>query len=137
MRPLPGGAPAGQDDPALDPDVKARLAGAYGSRASEVAALYTRAPELARRIVPDLPYLWAEVVHAVRAEHAREVADVLCRRVPLSRDAHDQGLGAAARTGAILAEELGWSEVRKTGSIAAFHDVVARTRRWREEIKAP
>jgi glycerol-3-phosphate dehydrogenase len=42
------------------------------------------APELARRIVPDLPFCWAEIHHAVSEEMARSLIDVLRRRIPLS-----------------------------------------------------
>ncbi len=37
-------------------------------------------PSLARRLYPDLPYITAEVVWAVRGEMARTVEDVVARR---------------------------------------------------------
>ena len=68
-RPLPGGGapPASLAELGLAPDVAARLATAYGGRADEVLQLAGASPELAARIDPELPYLWAEVVYAVRA----------------------------------------------------------------------
>jgi glycerol-3-phosphate dehydrogenase len=131
-RTLPGGGPA-PGDLSGEPDVSARLAGAYGSRAARVAAIAAGAPELAGRIDPALPYLWAEVVHAAREERAREVADVLCRRIPLFRDARDQGLGAAPRAAALIGRELGWTTSRADRSVVAYRDEVERSRRWRAE----
>ena len=99
-RPLPGGgrAAAALAEAGLGPTSRARLAAAYGGARRERAATRRRVAASSRgRIDPELPYLWAEVVHAVRAEHARDVADVLRRRIPLFRDARDQGLAAAAR----------------------------------------
>ncbi len=98
-RPLPGGAapPASLAEAGLAPDVTAHLATTYGGRAGEVLHLAFFSREHAARIDPELPYIWAEVAFAVRAEHARAIADVLRRRIPLFRDARDQGLAAAER----------------------------------------
>jgi glycerol-3-phosphate dehydrogenase len=130
-RPLPGGgAPA----PALDghpPDVQARLA-CYGDRAGAVVAL-AAPPELGQRMDPALPYLWAEVLHAARFEHARRLTDVLIRRVPLFRDAIDQGLAAADRAARLVGAELGWSAQRRDAELAGYREAVAVSRRWREE----
>ena len=75
-RPLPGGGALAAADDRFSADVAAHLAFAYGSRATRISALVDERPELGSRIAADLPYLWAEVVLAVREEHAREVADV-------------------------------------------------------------
>ena len=134
-RPLPGGGPppASLAQAGLPPDVTARLAAAYGGRAELVAGLAAASSELARRIDPELPYLWAEVVHAVRAEHARTIADVLRRRVPLYRDARDQGLAAAEGVATILAAELMWPAARRAPALLDYRNAVERSRRWREE----
>ena len=135
-RPLPGGGPppASLAQAGLPPDVTARLAAAYGGRAELVARLAADSAELARRIDPELPYLWAEVVHAVRAEHARTIADVLRRRVPLYRDARDQGLAAAEGVATILAAELAWPAARRAPALLDYRNAVERSRRWREEL---
>jgi glycerol-3-phosphate dehydrogenase len=136
-RPLPGGgAPAALADAGLPPDVTARLSAAYGSRADTVVALARSSPELAHRIDPELPYLRAEIVHAARAEHAREVADVLRRRVPLYRDARDQGLAAAEDVATILGRELAWAPARRERSLVDYRAAVERSRRWRAELGA-
>jgi glycerol-3-phosphate dehydrogenase len=133
-RPLPGGV--GQPDLGqyeLAPDVETRLRNAYGARARNVLAL-TRADEsLSRRLVPQLPYLRAEVLFAARHDHACEVEDVLRRRVPLFRDAPDQGLSVAEDAADLLASEFGWSAERRARSLDAYRAAVSVSQRWRAE----
>jgi glycerol-3-phosphate dehydrogenase len=99
----------------------APLAGRYGHVAADVLAIAAQAPELAEPIVPGLPDLLAEAVHAARREQARTVGDVLLRRTRLGLLAargleHDP----ARRVAAVLASELGWSDERAAAEVAAF-----------------
>jgi glycerol-3-phosphate dehydrogenase len=133
-RPLPGAAhSADLASYELAGDVKARLLHAYGGRAGQVAALAAASPAMGRRLAPDLPYLRAEIAFAVRHDLAVEVEDVLRRRVPLFRDAADQGLAVAEDAGRILGEELGWSSTRRERSVAEYRAAVAASSRWRSE----
>jgi glycerol-3-phosphate dehydrogenase len=135
-RPLPGGGPAAAlpaDGDELSADVREHLTRTYGSRLLDVLALRAAAPALAERLDPELPYLWAEVVHAIQQEHAREVSDVLMRRVPLFRQARDQGLAAAPRVAASLGEKLGWSSARRQVSLEIYEAAVVRSRAWRTD----
>ncbi len=52
----------------------------YGADAAAIRALADASPALARRLHPDLPYIAAEIVWAVRAEMARTLDDALSRR---------------------------------------------------------
>jgi glycerol-3-phosphate dehydrogenase len=134
-RPLPGGGPLpdGLAAPEQAPDVTVRL-GAYGARAGEVLAVISETPPLGERIEPALPYLWAEVVHAARRERARALTDVLVRRIPLFRDAADQGLSAADRAATLAGRELGWDAARRDRELADYRDTVALSRRWQREL---
>ena len=124
-RPLPGGATFARSslgDIELAPDVERHLRQTYGARAANVVASLTErtshtradtsaAPrvDLASRIDPDLPYIWAEVHHAAVHELVTDIEDVLRRRIPLFRDARDQGLAAAPRAATLVGDVLGWS----------------------------
>ena len=133
-RPLPGAAhSADLSGYELAGDVKSRLLHAYGGRAGQVAALAAASPAMGRRLAPDLPYLRAEIAFAVRHDLAVEVEDVLRRRVPVFRDAADQGLAVAEDAGRILGEELGWSPQRRERSVAEYRAAVAASSRWRNE----
>ncbi|HXI58760.1 MAG TPA: glycerol-3-phosphate dehydrogenase/oxidase [Polyangia bacterium] len=134
-RPLPGGAsePSALGSSELAPEIADHLRRTYGARAGRIVTAAAESDALADRIDPELPFLWAEVVYAAKVEHAREVEDVLRRRIPLFRFARDQGLGAAERAGTLLGDTLGWSPARRTASVAAYRDAVALTRRWQED----
>jgi glycerol-3-phosphate dehydrogenase len=62
----------------------ARLVRRYGTEADQVAALIADDPELANPLAPQVKVLGAEVVWALRAEGALNVADILERRTRLS-----------------------------------------------------
>ncbi len=143
-RPLPGavGWTAGEASTLsalheLGDDVRQHLVDSYGVRARQIVALASDGDEsLRRRLAPELPYLTAEVLYAARYEHACEVEDVLCRRVPLYRVDREQGLGCAAAVAQILATELGWSPAREKRSVRAYRALVERSRRWRSEYQS-
>jgi glycerol-3-phosphate dehydrogenase len=139
-RPLPGAAGLTAGEGAtlsalheLGNDVRDHLLESYGVRARQVVALATEDERLGRRLVPDLPHLVAEVLYAVRYEHATEVEDVLCRRVPLYRLDRDQGLACAAPVAELMAQELHWSPAREKRSVRTYRALVERSRRWRSE----
>ncbi len=100
----------------VDEESRAALAARYGFAAVDVLELAGTAPELARRVCPELPDLVAEAVFAGRREQARSVADVLLRRTRLGiLDARHltapgfEGVEAVARA---MAADLGWAEAR-------------------------
>jgi len=137
-RPLPGGGPppAALGAHEFGADVTARIGGTYGARAGELLAVLADAPALGARIDPELGYLWAEIVHAARHEHARDLDDALSRRVPIFRDARDQGLAIAGRAAALLGAELGWDAAQQARQIEKYRATVARSRRWQSEMIA-
>lgn len=77
--PLVGARPS----PSLPADVPQRLVQRYGSEARRVAAYADDDPKLLDPVAADVPVLGVEVVHAVRAEGALNVDDVLERRTRL------------------------------------------------------
>jgi glycerol-3-phosphate dehydrogenase len=132
-RPLPGAGalPATLASHELAPDVQRRLESAYGARLAHVLAIAADAPDLARRIDPELPYIWAEVVHAARHEHALDVSDVFIRRVPVFRDARDQGMSVAPRAADLLGAVLGWTPAQRERALDEYGDAVDSSRFWR------
>jgi glycerol-3-phosphate dehydrogenase len=144
-RPLPGGE--GMDVQVstalptlheLSEDVRLHLLSSYGMRAPSVMALAaTLGPDgLHRRLVAELPYLVAEVLFAVRHEHARSVEDVLRRRLPLFRTDRDQGLGCVESVASVIETELAWDARQRVASVRAYRAAVDESRRWRDELNA-
>jgi glycerol-3-phosphate dehydrogenase len=101
------------------PGASTRLVDRHGTEAAAVAAL-GRDLDLLRPLVPDRPFLEAEVAWAVRNELALSVDDVLSRRLRLSPELPDRGAAVAPRVASIMARELGWSESRCELEVDAY-----------------
>ncbi|MGD8216346.1 FAD-dependent oxidoreductase [Aestuariimicrobium sp. Y1814] len=85
----------------------AHLGGRYGAEARFVDDLVVADPRLGERVVEELPYLWAEVVHAIRHEGATTVEDVLVRRLPIRYFQAEAAARVAPRVAEVIAQELG------------------------------
>jgi len=111
--------------------VAQHLAQTYGQRADSVVVRGVADAHLLEPMDADLPYLWAEVDHAVEVDLARTLDDVLSRRVPLVLRARDQGLGVAARAAERLGARLGWDEAERPRQIERYRQTVAASRAFR------
>ena len=114
---------------ALGGDVVRHLVHRYGTDATAVLALAESDPDLARPLVPGLPYLRAEAVHAVRNEMATTLTDVLARRTRALLQSRDASLAAAPEVALLLAGELGWDESETTRQVADYAGIVEEERR--------
>jgi glycerol-3-phosphate dehydrogenase len=84
---------------------------AYGDRADRVAQLALEG--LGKRLVPDHPYLEAEVAYGAKEEAARSAFDILSRRTRLAFLDHPSAVRAVPRVTELLGKFLGWSAARK------------------------
>jgi glycerol-3-phosphate dehydrogenase len=73
---------------------------------------------------PALPYVEAQVRHAVRAEYARHVGDVLRRRTHLLDLDRDAARAALPRVAALMAEELGRDDAWIEAECAALEPLL-------------
>ncbi len=140
-RPLPGGAtgPIAAFESegvrelgarhGLDERTARFVLGRYGARAREVVALAAEDASLLApvRAAGGAPFLRAEVVHAVRREAARTVADVMRRRTWLAFGA-GQGADVADDVAALMARELGWSTEDRTREAETYRTLVTARR---------
>ena len=78
----------------------------YGADAHAIREIAQQEPELAAKLHPELPYIGAEVVWAVRSEMARTVEDVLARRTRALLLGARASIEAAPRVAEIMAREL-------------------------------
>jgi len=107
-------------------DVARRLAEAYGTRWKAVWNATSSDASLADRIVPTLPYVMAEVHHAVKHEMAATLSDVLVRRLHLAFEQRDFGVSVASRVAQCMQPLLGWSDRRREAEEARYVRDVAR-----------
>jgi len=97
-------------------DVAAHLEEMYGPAWAAVLALVEENAGLADPVVPDLPVIQAQLVHAIRREMAVELADIVMRRTPLYlSDALDSA--ALETCASIAAQELRWSAQHRANQI--------------------
>jgi glycerol-3-phosphate dehydrogenase len=116
----------------FDPETVAHLVSTYGTGYPQVLAYVEDDPYLAQPLVPGLPYLKAEVRHAVRHEMAISLEDVLARRTHVTDQVRDNGLGVATEVAALMGADLGWSEAEQTEQVRDYRGAVEQARRWRD-----
>ncbi|KEY65707.1 hypothetical protein S7711_07534 [Stachybotrys chartarum IBT 7711] len=96
----------------IDADIAHHLAYNYGDRAWTV--LESQSPSAMARILPSFPLIEAEVRHGARQEAACTAADLISRRTRLAFLDVESALLALPRVIDLMAEELGWTEARKS-----------------------
>ena len=82
----------------------------YGADAAAVRAIANKGPDRAGRLHPELPYIEAEIVWAVREEMARTVEDVLSRRTRALLLGARASIECAPRVARLIAVELSRDE---------------------------
>ncbi|UCC87863.1 MAG: glycerol-3-phosphate dehydrogenase [Anaerolineales bacterium] len=115
----------------LSPETIVHLVSAYGTGLTHVLAQAEDDLRLVQPLIAGLPYLKAEVVHAVRYEMAITLEDVLARRTRILDQDGDQGLEVAAEVAQLMAAELNWSAQEQVRQVDRYRRVVQQTRRWR------
>ena len=124
-QPLPGAGEADAvrarlaDWPAIPPASRQHLWSVYGARALQVAALTADDGALAKPLCTGSAAIGAEVVHALRAEFAVHISDVLFRRC-MAGLAPDLGAAALEPALEVAARHLGWDAARKAAERARY-----------------
>lgn len=105
----------------LDHEVTEHLSQAYGTAADGLLDIIEARPDLRARLVPDLPYVEAEVVYVCVNELALTVEDVLARRTHIAILDRSRGSMAAERVAELMAATLDWSAAEKSRQMAAYY----------------
>lgn len=128
-------AAAAPDDAPFSGDVARQIAHNHGSRFADVIEIARDDPRLAVPY-PGTSVIPAQVVHAVRAEMARSLEDVLQRRTDLgtAEAPSDAALDAVARD---VARESGWDEARTHAEVAGARSFFSHRGATREFGLAP
>jgi glycerol-3-phosphate dehydrogenase len=101
----------------LDPVVRAHLVATYAERCAPIIRLMGERRDLADRVSDRVPVTAAEIVHAIRAEAAVRLSDLVLRRTPLGSMEYP-GDDAVERVTAIASAELGWDRARSDDEIS-------------------
>jgi glycerol-3-phosphate dehydrogenase len=103
----------------LSGDGVERLLQVYGGRALGIVELCDTDRDLVRVLGDDGRVLAAEVVFALQRELARDLTDIVFRRMMVGFDA-DQGRGMYREIAALAAAEAGWSPEETTQQLEAL-----------------
>lgn len=133
-RPLAGGGgPAdvtklSETFPALSGVAVARLARYHGADSAALIERVARDPSAAAPIagMPGVPR--AEIEHALDAEMALTLDDLLARRTRVLLFSHDQGLGGVDTVADMAAARLGWPAERREDEITRYRRLAADAR---------
>jgi glycerol-3-phosphate dehydrogenase len=99
--------------------------GVYGTDAAEIRKLIEDDSRLGETLHPELPYVKAEVIWAVRREMARTIEDVLARRTRALFLNARAALKMAPTVAHLMAPELGWDDAAQTRQLTAFREIAA------------
>ncbi|HEY7473881.1 MAG TPA: FAD-dependent oxidoreductase [Vicinamibacterales bacterium] len=95
----------------VDPLVRTHLVATYAERCAPIIRLMGTRRELTERVSDRVPVTAAEIVHAIQAESAVRLSDIVMRRTPLGSMEYP-GDDAVRRVAAVVAAELGWDRGR-------------------------
>jgi glycerol-3-phosphate dehydrogenase len=93
----------------IPPDIASWLIRRHGRHVDEVLAMIETNPELSRRIVPELPLIYSDLLFCARTEMAVTLEDLLRRRMPLMLLARLSG-DTLRRVAEAVAPIMGWDE---------------------------
>jgi glycerol-3-phosphate dehydrogenase len=96
----------------------------YGSLIEEILEIIDADSLMAERLIPDLPYIKAEILHSVTHEGALSVEDVLLRRTRISFEDFYSGSEVADEVARIIAPHLGWDSKERSASVKSFLAIV-------------
>ena len=103
-------------------DTAHHLAKTYGTYANTICELSNPTklswPRFGIPLVPNYPYIDAEVVYACR-EYACTIEDVISRRTRLAFLNKDAAMAAIPRVAELMQKELGWDEITTKEQMAS------------------
>ena len=108
----------------LAPPIIRHIIGVYGDRCAAIVRLMAERTDWRMPLVPGQTVIGAEVIHAIRAESACTLADIVVRRSELCAMGHPGAEMVQAIAG-IAAEELGWEPARRAEEIERVNAVYA------------
>jgi glycerol-3-phosphate dehydrogenase len=103
----------------LAPPLIRHLTALYGDRCAAIVRLMAERSEWRMPLAAGFPNVGAEVIHAIRAEMACTLADVVIRRTELGAMGHPGAEIVRAAAG-IAADELNWDAARLSAEIGAI-----------------
>jgi glycerol-3-phosphate dehydrogenase len=105
----------------------------YGTLVTDLLQLITTHPELGRPLAGATDYLAVEAHYGASHEGALHLDDLLTRRMRISIEVSDRGLGAAPEVARIVAPVLDWDEKDVAREVEHYQARVAAERESQEQ----
>ena len=105
----------------------------YGTLVTDLLQLIAEHPELGRPLAGASDYLAVEAYYGASHEGALHLDDLLTRRLRISIEVFDRGLGAAPEVARIVAPVLGWDEKDVAREVEHYRARVAAERESQEQ----
>ncbi len=102
-----------------------RMLNRYGSLISDIFEMISKDSSLCAEVLPGAGYIKAEVLYAATHEGARNLVDILARRLRLVMETSDHGLSVARELAELVAPTLGWDGEDISREVAAFEKYIA------------
>jgi glycerol-3-phosphate dehydrogenase len=112
-----------------DHELVKHLVSKYGDAVEKIAAIASNSPELDRRILPGMPYTYAELEYVIQHEMVFTIKDVLARRWGTQLADWQQTLDLIKPVGNYMATKLNWSDEEKTQQIETYQNEILRLKR--------
>ena len=103
-------------------DISRQLVLNYGDRHQEICAYAEDYPDWCDRVHQGLPFIRAQIVHAVKEEMAQNLSDVIFRRTGIGTVGYP-GESCLRLCAEIIAKELNWTENRILQELADVKNV--------------
>lgn len=107
-----------------------RLFCIYGPGYRHIIDLIQSNPKLGEKIVPDLPYLKAEVIYSVKYEMAMALEDIMVRRLHIFHEAQDQGLSAVQEITSLVGSYLGWDNIEIERQLKLYKEKLDQSKQY-------
>ncbi|MEE9170798.1 MAG: glycerol-3-phosphate dehydrogenase/oxidase [bacterium] len=123
-----------QDEFKIPPDVARYLLSAYGCHVETLFKFLRNSSNNKQRIVPGLPFIWAQLPYAIEHEMTISLDDFLIRRTHLFSLDLNQGREVVVEIASRMGQILNWSEDDKRQHIQKYLTKVELAQRFRQGI---
>jgi glycerol-3-phosphate dehydrogenase len=123
-----------QDEFKIPVDVARYLLSAYGCHVETLFKFLKNSSNNIQRIVPGLPFIWAQLPYAIEHEMTISLDDFLIRRTHLFSLDSNQGREVVVEIASRMGQVLNWSEDDKRQHIQKYLTKVELAQRFRQGI---
>jgi glycerol-3-phosphate dehydrogenase len=109
-----------------DHEVVKHIVSKYGDRCEDIAAIMTTRPESKERLLPGMPFTYAELQYVLESEMACTIKDVIARRWGVQLADWKQTRALIKPVADVMAEFLHWADGDKDNYIKEYYKVLDR-----------